>query len=122
MGLLAAVALIAFLGGIALAPRWISGAYLNVGSAALLDAALDRTLDADTRAARLAHAESTLDQAVSWNSANVPALRNLGRVRLLRHDLAGRLRGDPGGLSARRDAHSSGPSLRGSPTTPGSSA
>ena len=85
----AAVALIALLGGIALAPRWISGAYLNVGSAALLDAALDRTLDADTRTARLAHAESALDQAVSWNSANVPSLRNLGRVRLLRHDLLG---------------------------------
>jgi tetratricopeptide (TPR) repeat protein len=26
---------------------------------------------------------------VSWNEANVPALRNLGRARLLRHDLAG---------------------------------
>jgi tetratricopeptide (TPR) repeat protein len=88
-GLLAAVAAVVVLGGIALAPRWISGAYLNVGSATMLDAVLDRSLDADTRAARLASAEAALSDSVYWNPANVPALRNLGRVRLLRHDLPG---------------------------------
>ena len=87
--LLAGVAAVAVVGGFALAPRWMSGAYLNVGSAWLLDAVLDRSLDANGRQEALANADSALAQAVAWNPLNVPALRNLGRVRLLRHDLPG---------------------------------
>jgi tetratricopeptide (TPR) repeat protein len=86
---LGVLAIVAVLGGVAVAPRWISGIYLNLGSVHLLDATLDSTIDPDGRLALLARADDELATAVRWNGANVPALRNLGRVRLLRHDLPG---------------------------------
>ena len=73
----------------ALAPRWLSGLYLNAGSTQLLAAVLDTSRDADLRAARLQRAESALEESVRWNGRNVPALRNLAWAKLLRHDLAG---------------------------------
>jgi tetratricopeptide (TPR) repeat protein len=76
------------LGGLSLlAPRWISGLYLNAGSNLLLTAVLDRGRDADLRAARLARADAFLAEAVRWNDRNLPAQRNLAWVRTLRHDL-----------------------------------
>jgi Flp pilus assembly protein TadD len=83
------VLIVGVLGLGALAPRWISGIYLNLGSVDLLDASLDPTLNVEARLSRLERADAELTQAVSWNAANVPALRNLGRTRLLRHDLPG---------------------------------
>jgi Flp pilus assembly protein TadD len=78
------------LGGLALlAPRWLSGLYLNLGSTQLLSAVLDRSRDADLRADRLQRAESAFIQAVRWNSRSVPAMRNLAWAHLLRHDIAG---------------------------------
>ncbi|MCC7366874.1 MAG: tetratricopeptide repeat protein [Chloroflexi bacterium] len=82
-----ALAIVALAGLAALAPRWISGIYLNAGSTQLLAAVLDRSRDADLRAARLARADDWLTQAVTWNSRNLPALRNLAWVKTLRHDL-----------------------------------
>lgn len=86
VGVLAVVALV---GLAALAPRWISGAYLNAGSAQLLAVVLDRSRDADLRAVRLQRADAWLSQAVSWNGRNLPALRNLAWTRMLRHDIPG---------------------------------
>jgi Flp pilus assembly protein TadD len=78
------------LGGLALlAPRWLSGLYLNLGSTQLLSAVLDRSRDADLRADRLQRAESAFIQAVRWNGRSVPAMRNLAWAHLLRHDIAG---------------------------------
>ena len=78
------------LGGLAgLAPRWVSGLYLNLGSSQLLAASLDRSRDPDLRAARLQRAESALSEALRWNGRNIPALRNLGWVRLMRFDHVG---------------------------------
>jgi Flp pilus assembly protein TadD len=85
----AAVAAVTLGGLAALAPRWISGVYLNVGSSQLLAAMLDRSRDPDLRAARLLRAESALNEAVRWNDRNLPALRNLGWARLLRFDHVG---------------------------------
>jgi tetratricopeptide (TPR) repeat protein len=84
-----ALALLALVGLAALAPRWLSGLYLNAGSSELLAVVLDKSRDADLRAARLQRAESLLSSAVAWNSRDLPAWRNLGWVRLLRHDLPG---------------------------------
>lgn len=86
---LAVLAVLA-LGGLgALAPRWASGLYLNAGSSQLLAAVLDRSRDSDLRAARLQRAEAALTEALRWNSRNLPALRNLAWVRLLRFDHVG---------------------------------
>jgi tetratricopeptide (TPR) repeat protein/O-antigen ligase len=76
-------------GGVSIAPRWISGLYLNAGSSELLAATLDRPRDAELRAARLARATALLEQSWAWNDRSVAAIRGLGRARLLRHDLAG---------------------------------
>ncbi|MGE3913061.1 MAG: tetratricopeptide repeat protein, partial [Chloroflexota bacterium] len=86
---LGALAVVALVGLTALAPRWISGAYLNAGSSQLLAAVLDRSHDSDARAARLQRADAWLSKAVAWNSRNLPALRNLAWARTLRHDLPG---------------------------------
>jgi tetratricopeptide (TPR) repeat protein len=86
---MAGVAIVALGGLAALAPRWVSGLYLNAGSSQLLAVQLDRSRDPDLRAARLQRAEGMLTQAVRWNSHNLPALRNLGWVRLLKNDLPG---------------------------------
>lgn len=83
------LALVALVGLAALAPRWISGAYLNAGSTQLLAAVLDRSRDTDLRAARLQRADAWLSESVRWNGRNLPALRNLAWTRTLRHDLPG---------------------------------
>jgi tetratricopeptide (TPR) repeat protein len=85
----AALAVVALIGLAALAPRWVSGLYLNAGSSQLLAVELSSSRDPDLRAARLRRAESMLDAALRWNSHNLPALRNLGWVRLLKNDLPG---------------------------------
>jgi tetratricopeptide (TPR) repeat protein/O-antigen ligase len=78
------------LGGLAtLAPRWVSGAYLNAGSSQLLAAVLDRSRDPEPRAARLQRAEAWLSEAVRWNDRNLPAMRNLAWAKLLRFDHQG---------------------------------
>jgi hypothetical protein len=78
------------LGGLgALAPRWVSGLYLNAGSSQLLAAVLDRSRDSELRAGRLQRADALLTEAVRWNGRNLPALRNLAWVRLLRFDHVG---------------------------------
>ncbi|MCC6176817.1 MAG: tetratricopeptide repeat protein [Chloroflexi bacterium] len=76
-------------GGLALAPRWIGGVYLNLGSADLMAAVLDPSRTSDARAARLASANRWLEMAVAANPGSVDALRNLGWARLLRNDLPG---------------------------------
>lgn len=81
-----ALAVVAFGGLAALAPRWVSGIYLNAGSNQLLATVLDTSRDADLRAARLQRAESFLTQSVAWNHRNLPAQRNLGWVKVLRYD------------------------------------
>ncbi len=86
---LAALGVLAVGGLTLLAPRWVSGAYLNAGSSQLLAATLDKSRDTDVRAARLLRAEAWLDEAVRWNGRNLPARRNLAWAKLLRHDLAG---------------------------------
>ena len=86
---LAALAVLALGGLAALAPRWVSGLYLNAGSSQLLAAVLDRPRDTDLRAARVARAEAALAEAVRWNDRNVPALRNLAWARLVRYDHVG---------------------------------
>ncbi len=81
------LALVLVLGAVALAPRWVSGALLNIGSADLVAAALDRSRDVEARRARLARAEWELAQAARWNPTNVAAFRNLGWARLLQHEV-----------------------------------
>ena len=81
--------MLALVGLAALAPRWVSGLYLNAGSSQLLAAVLDRSRDADLRAARLQRADAALTEAVRWNGRNVPASRNLAWARLLRFDHVG---------------------------------
>jgi Flp pilus assembly protein TadD/O-antigen ligase len=86
---LAGLALASVVGLVVIAPRWLSGAYLNAGSSQLLAAVLDRSRDSDLRAARLQRAEWLLNEAVRWNGRNVAAWRNLGWARLLRFDHVG---------------------------------
>jgi tetratricopeptide (TPR) repeat protein len=86
---IAALTVLGLVGLAALAPRWVSGLYLNAGSSQLLSAMLDRSRDPDLRAARLDRAESALAEAVRWNTRNVPAMRNLGWAKLLRFDHVG---------------------------------
>lgn len=87
--LVAGLVVVGLAGAVMLAPRWISGLYLNLGSARLIEAVLDPTRDTARRAERLQQAEVLLAAAADWNPSNVPALRNLGWARLLRYDLAG---------------------------------
>jgi len=84
-----AFATVLLVGGAMLAPRWISGLYLNLGSSELLAVVLDRGRDGDLRQARRARASAMLEQAWAWNERSLPAIRGVGRARLLRHDLAG---------------------------------
>ena len=86
---LTALAVVALAGLGGLAPRWVSGVYLNAGSSQLLAAVLDRSRDPDLRAARLQRADAALTEALRWNDRNLPALRNLAWARLLRFDHVG---------------------------------
>ncbi len=87
--LAAMIGLVLVGGTILLAPRWLSGARLNLGSADLIAAALERSGDAVARADQLERAERNLETATRWNPNNVAASRNLAWARLLRHDVAG---------------------------------